>query len=115
MADKGWKQAERRMARDVGCERIPVTGERHGADFADGLCVYQLKVRKAIPGWLWDWLEGIRTGFLVLVRLAALEGVRLAGRQGERGPWLQLIRPCRLRGRRPSRPRRERDGTDVVR
>ena len=60
----------------MGCTRIPVTGERHGADFADGLCVYQLKVRRAIPGWLWDWLAGIRTaghradkvGVLVLKR-----------------------------------------------
>ena len=47
------------MARDVGSERIPVTGERDGADFQDGLCVYQLKVRKAIPKWLWVWLGGI--------------------------------------------------------
>lgn len=60
MPDKGWKQAERRLARDVGCERIPVTGERHGADFEDGIAVYQLKVRKAIPSWLWLWLRGIR-------------------------------------------------------
>lgn len=60
MADRGWKQAERRMARDVGTERIPVTGERHGADFADGIACYQLKVRRAIPSWLWDWLSGIR-------------------------------------------------------
>lgn len=48
------------MARDVGTERIPVTGERHGADFEDGLCAYQLKVRKALPAWLWDWLTGIQ-------------------------------------------------------
>lgn len=76
MADKGWKAAERRMARDVGSERIPVTGERHGADFADGIAVYQLKVRRAIPGWLWDWLSGIqgtgqragKAGVLVLKR-----------------------------------------------
>lgn len=60
MSDKGWKAAERRMARDVGTERIPVTGERHGADFADGLAVYQLKVRKCLPGWLWGWLTGIQ-------------------------------------------------------
>lgn len=60
MADKGWKKAERRMARDVGSERIPVTGERHGADFEDGIASYQLKVRRAIPGWLWTWLSGIQ-------------------------------------------------------
>lgn len=59
MADKSWKRAERVMARDVGVQRIPVTGERHGADFEDGVACYQLKVRKSIPGWLWGWLSGI--------------------------------------------------------
>ena len=76
MADKGWKAAERRLARDVGTERIPVTGERHGADFVDAIACYQLKVRRAIPGWLWGWLSGIkaaghragRVGVLVLKR-----------------------------------------------
>jgi hypothetical protein len=75
--DRGWKQAERRMARDVGTSRVPVTGiDRHGADFSDGLTCYQLKVRKAIPRWLWDWLSGIqghakdkgKAGALVLKR-----------------------------------------------
>lgn len=48
------------MARDVGSERIPVTGERHGADFVDAIACYQLKVRRMIPRWLWDWHAGIR-------------------------------------------------------
>lgn len=48
------------MARDVGTERIPVTGERDGSDFEDAIAVYQLKVRKAIPSWLWGWLTGIQ-------------------------------------------------------
>lgn len=48
------------MARDLGVERIPVTGiDRHGADFEDAIACYQLKVRRAIPGWLWDWHAGI--------------------------------------------------------
>jgi hypothetical protein len=72
----GWKSAERKMARDVGCERIPVTGERHGADFANGPFAYQLKVRGMLPVWLFDWLDGIcltagcknLTGVLVLNR-----------------------------------------------
>ena len=55
-----WKNVERRLAGDVGTTRIPVTGERHGADFEDALCAYQVKCRKAIPGWLWGWLDGIR-------------------------------------------------------
>lgn len=71
--ERSWKVAERRLARDVGCERIPVTGERHGADFVSGLFCYQAKVRNTIPGWLFEWLAGIvatagkdRTGVLVL-------------------------------------------------
>lgn len=76
MPDKAWKQVERRFARDVGVERIPVTGERHGADFTDALCSYQVKCRKSIPGWLWTWLSGIqgtaqksgKAGVLVLKR-----------------------------------------------
>lgn len=76
MPDKAWKANERRFARAVGVERIPVTGERHGADFEDGIACYQLKVRKSIPGWLWAWLSGIqgtgqrkgKAGVLVLKR-----------------------------------------------
>ena len=75
MPDKGWKAAERRYARSVGTERIPVTGERHGADYATKMFSYQLKIRKVIPAWLFDWLEGIcgaagrdRIGVLVLNR-----------------------------------------------
>ena len=53
-----------------------MTGERHGADFEDAIACYQLKVRKAIPGWLWGWLSGIcgtgqrkgKAGVLVLRR-----------------------------------------------
>ena len=71
MADRGWKQFERRMARDVGTERIPVTGERHGADARTSLFAFQFKLRKTIPSWLFEWLAGIcaptgRVGVLVL-------------------------------------------------
>jgi hypothetical protein len=59
MADKGWKAFERRMARDVGTERIPVTGERHGADCANGLFCFQFKLRRVLPAYLWEWLGGI--------------------------------------------------------
>lgn len=55
----GWKAAERRMARDVGTERIPVTGERAGADFENGMFCFQLKVRSMLPGWMFEWLYGI--------------------------------------------------------
>jgi hypothetical protein len=59
MADRGWKRAERMLARDVGTERIPVTGERHGADFRSGPVAYQLKVRGGLRAWLFTWLDGI--------------------------------------------------------
>jgi hypothetical protein len=74
MPTSSWKASERRMARDVGTERIPVTGERNGSDFTDTLACYQLKVRRMLPAWLWAWLGGIqgtaakqgRIGVLVL-------------------------------------------------
>lgn len=63
------------MARDVGTERIPVTGERNGADFISGPFCYQLKKRRALPVWMFRWLSGIcqtagkdRVGVLVLSR-----------------------------------------------
>ena len=64
------------MARDVGTQRIPVTGERHGADFVAGPFRYQLKVRRVLPRFLFDWLSGIcasaatygQTGVLVVNR-----------------------------------------------
>lgn len=59
MSDKGWKQFERRMCRDVGTERIPVTGERFGADGSNAMFCFQFKLRSAMPAWLWEWLAGI--------------------------------------------------------
>jgi len=57
---KAWKRAELDMARDMGTQRIPVTGERFGADFQDGLCWYQLKKRQGMPGLIREWLESLR-------------------------------------------------------
>ena len=59
MSEKRWKVVERKFARDVGVERIPVTGERDGADFEDAIACYQSKSRKCIPSWLGSWLSGI--------------------------------------------------------
>lgn len=59
MPDKGWKAFERRCSRDLGVERIPVTGERNGADAATEKVCLQFKLRKALPKWLWEWLAGI--------------------------------------------------------
>ncbi len=60
MSDKAWKRAERDLARDVGTQRIPVTGERGGADFADALCWYQLKKRLGMPALLREWLQALK-------------------------------------------------------
>lgn len=72
MKNRSWKGAETRFARDVGSERKPCDGSRDGADFEDGLAVYQLKVRKSIPGWLWGWLTGIRTTGLLSKKIGVL-------------------------------------------
>ena len=52
MADKSWKAFERRLAKRVGGRRIPVTGERDGADVVAGPFVYQAKLRKGVPEYL---------------------------------------------------------------
>ena len=44
MSDRAWKAFERRLARQLGTQRIPVTGERAGADFTDGMFAYQAKL-----------------------------------------------------------------------
>jgi hypothetical protein len=56
-----WKSYERRVAKDFGGRRIPVTGiDRHGADVVTSLFHVQVKLRRSLPGWLWNWLGGIR-------------------------------------------------------
>lgn len=56
-----WKGAERRVAADLGGARVPVTGiDRAGADVRTPLFSVQVKLRRSLPGWLWDWLGGIR-------------------------------------------------------
>lgn len=61
-ARETWKNAERRVAADLGGRRIPVTGvDRDGADVITPMFYVQVKLRKALPAWLWAWLSGIRT------------------------------------------------------
>lgn len=55
----GWKAFELRMARDLGTERIPVTGERAGSDASTDKVCLQLKLRKALPKWIFEWMDGI--------------------------------------------------------
>jgi hypothetical protein len=72
-----WKASERRVAADLHGQRIPVTGiDRDGADVVTPLFHVQVKLRKSLPNWLWDWLNGIvgdadghgKVGVLVLKR-----------------------------------------------
>lgn len=56
-----WKAAERRVAADLGGARIPVTGiDRDGADVVTPMFHVQVKLRRALPVWLWTWLAGIQ-------------------------------------------------------
>ena len=59
MADKSWKRFERTVAQRVGGRRIPVIGERDGADVVAGPFVYQAKLRRGMPSYLREWLRGI--------------------------------------------------------
>lgn len=61
MSDTRWKAFERRVAVLLGTRRIPVTGERDGADFEDGMFCYQAKSRASqFPGYVLEWLDKIR-------------------------------------------------------
>lgn len=60
MPDKGWKQFERRVSRDHGVERQPVTGERDGSDAKEHpVFCFQMKLRKAIPKCIREWSDSI--------------------------------------------------------
>lgn len=69
-----WKAYERRVAADLGGQRIPVTGiDRDGADVVTPMFHIQVKLRRSIPLWLFAWLHGIcattpegKTGIMVL-------------------------------------------------
>lgn len=72
-----WKAAERAVAHDLQGYRVPVTGiDRHGADVLTPMFHVQVKLRRCLPEWLWDWLGGIRSdaerqgkvGILVLLK-----------------------------------------------
>ena len=54
----------------MGTERIPVTGERDGADFEDGRHCYQVKLGRRLPAYLAKWLVGI-TGSARFDRLSS--------------------------------------------
>jgi hypothetical protein len=60
VSNPGWKQRERRIARKLGTHRIPVTGERQGADCETAIFCVQVKSRvRGIPADVDAWLAGI--------------------------------------------------------
>jgi len=62
MADKAWKAFERRVARDHGCERTPVSGrqqDKGGLDWENAMFCAQVKLGYNEPGYLRKWLDGI--------------------------------------------------------
>lgn len=75
MGNTGWKQFERRVARDHGVERQPITGERDGSDaMPHPRYVFQMKLRERIPVSIRTWADSIfrcgdhygKTGVLIL-------------------------------------------------
>src|SRR5712692_6150689 len=62
MADRSWKSYERRMARDHGTERIPVSGRQSDAgalDWESAVFCAQVKLGYRQPGYLTKWLGEI--------------------------------------------------------
>ena len=57
MADKAWKQYERRLAKYIGhAERVPVTGRQRGSapDIEHAWLAIEAKYRKKLPDWIKD-------------------------------------------------------------
>ena len=56
MADKAWKSFERRVAKLIGGERIPVSGRQRGyaADIAHPWLGVECKYRRKLPEWMTD-------------------------------------------------------------
>jgi hypothetical protein len=56
VTDKAWKSAERRIAKYIGGERVPVTGRARGSapDIKHNWLCPEVKYRKSIPEWIKD-------------------------------------------------------------
>jgi len=54
--DKGWKQAERQVARIVGGRRVPVSGRTRGdaPDIDHPRLAIEVKHRRKVPEWILD-------------------------------------------------------------
>jgi hypothetical protein len=62
MTDRGWKAAERTLARLIGGRRVPVSGRGRGdqPDIAHPWLSIECKHRQTIPAWLTDALAQAR-------------------------------------------------------
>ena len=56
MTDKAWKSCERRAAKYIGGERVPITGRQRGSapDIAHPWLSVEVKYRKKLPDWIKD-------------------------------------------------------------
>lgn len=85
---KAWKRFEAWLAKCVGTRRIPVTGERDGADFETGMFVYSAKHRASqYPLTVARWLE--RVVIRALSRSPEKVGVLVIGKP--RAPYDDAI------------------------
>lgn len=59
MADKTWKATERKIAKLLGGNRVPITGRTRGEtpDIEHELLSLEVKHRKKLPDWLHDAME----------------------------------------------------------
>jgi len=60
MASTTWKQAERRVAKDFGLERVGNTGKSTPDAEGPKWCI-EVKWRTKLPEWLWSALQSIRS------------------------------------------------------
>lgn len=56
MADKAWKACERRIAKYIKGERVPITGRQRGdaPDIKHNWLSPEVKYRKTLPAWFKD-------------------------------------------------------------
>lgn len=59
MADKLWKSVERRIAKYLGGERVPITGRQRGSapDISHPWLSIEVKQRDSLPAWLADAMD----------------------------------------------------------
>lgn len=59
MADKLWKAVERRIAKYLGGERVPITGRQRGSapDIKHDWLSIEVKQRESLPAWVHDAMD----------------------------------------------------------